>query len=102
MKPKEVVLRESRHKSFDDLPSTAYVRLNDLVPAVLPFSKATYFRKCKDGLFPKPTKLGERIAGNKVSEVREMTKAYDADKTEPEIRALVDHLHAQRLKRAAE
>lgn len=64
--------------SFDDLPDSALVRQAQLVRdskyparlAPLPFSPATFWRKVKDGTFPKPVKLGQRITAWKVGEVR--------------------------------
>lgn len=64
--------------SFDELPDSALVRQSQLVrdpkhptrPTPLPFSPATFWRKVKDGAFPKPVKLGERITAWKVGEVR--------------------------------
>jgi prophage regulatory protein len=37
-----------------------YVRMSQLTE-IVPMSKATIWRKLKDGTFPKPVKLGERI-----------------------------------------
>lgn len=64
--------------SFDELPDSALVRQAQLVrdpkhptrPAPLPFSPATFWRKVKDGTFPAPIKLGERITCWKVGAVR--------------------------------
>lgn len=43
-----------------------YIRINELATisgkgGLMPFSPATIWRKVKDGSFPKPVKLGERI-----------------------------------------
>ena len=43
-----------------------YIRINELATisgkgGLMPFSPATIWRKVKDGTFPKPIKLGERI-----------------------------------------
>lgn len=40
------------------------------VPAPVPFSSATLWRKVKAGEFPKPIKLGERITAWRVGDVR--------------------------------
>lgn len=63
---------------FDHLPDSAYVRLSQLVRspkkpetlAPLPFSAPTLWRKVKEGTFPKPVKLSERITGWNVGDVR--------------------------------
>jgi predicted DNA-binding transcriptional regulator AlpA len=46
--------------------NTAYIRMGGLATTkgksgLMPFSPATIWRKVKDGSFPKPVKLGERI-----------------------------------------
>jgi predicted DNA-binding transcriptional regulator AlpA len=102
MKPKERPRRETQHKSFDDLADNSYVRLAQLIPDVLPFSAATYWRKCQLGLYPTPIKLSSRITAALVSEVRAMNAAYAAGMTEPEIMALVKRMLARRLELATE
>ncbi|MBP8140577.1 MAG: AlpA family phage regulatory protein [Acidovorax sp.] len=71
---------------FDELPDSALVRQSQLVrdpkhptrPTPLPFSPATFWRKVKDGAFPKPVKLGERITAWKVGDVRAWMAAQAA------------------------
>lgn len=63
---------------FDDLPATGYVRQAQLIPAPLPFSSATLWRKCKAGEFPKPVKLSERVTAWKVEDVRRWLDAQAA------------------------
>ena len=68
----------SAAQAFESLPDSAYIRERDLVahprrPGVvglLPFSASTLWRKVSAGDFPKPTKLGVRIAAWKVADVR--------------------------------
>ena len=63
---------------FDALPDSAYIRDSQLVqspkrpgvPAPLPFSAPTLWRKVKAGTFPKPVKLSERVTGFQVGAVR--------------------------------
>jgi prophage regulatory protein len=72
--------------SFDDLPDSAWVRQAQLVrdpkhptrPVPLPFSPATFWRWVKDGSFPKPVKLGERITCWRVGDVRAWLAAQAA------------------------
>ena len=64
--------------SFDSLPATGYVRQAQLIPAPLPFSSATLWRKCKAGEFPKPVKLSERVTAWKVEDVRRWLDAQAA------------------------
>ena len=70
---------------FDELPDSALVRQSQLVrdpkhptrPTPLPFSHATFWRKVKDGTFPKPLKLGERITAWRVGDVRAWINACE-------------------------
>lgn len=63
---------------FDALPDSAFVRAAQLVqsperpgvPALLPFSGPTLWRKVKAGTFPKPVKLSDRVTGFQVGAVR--------------------------------
>jgi prophage regulatory protein len=64
--------------TFDALPDSAFIRESQLVlspkrpdiPAPLPFSAPTLWRKVAAGTFPKPIKLSDRVTCWKVSEVR--------------------------------
>lgn len=71
--------RDSYARStFDQLPDSAFIREAQLVqspkrpdiPAPLPFSAPTLWRKVKAGTFPRPIKLSERITAWRVGEVR--------------------------------
>lgn len=71
---------------FDLLPDTAFVRQSQLIrdpkhptrPTPLPFSSATFWRWIRDGKFPKPIKLGQRVTVWKVGDVRAWLKARAA------------------------
>lgn len=64
--------------SFDQLPDSAFIREAQLVrsakrpevPAPLPFSAPTLWRKVAAGTFPKPHKLSERVTAWRVADVR--------------------------------
>lgn len=67
------------HQSvFDALPDSAYIRESQLVqspkrpehPVPLPFSAPTLWRKVRNGTFPKPIKLSERVTAWNVGAVR--------------------------------
>jgi prophage regulatory protein len=67
------------HQSFfDALADTAFIRESQLVqspkrpnaPAPLPFSAPTLWRKTKNGTFPQPVRLSERVTAWKVGDVR--------------------------------
>lgn len=53
------------------LPDTGYVRQSQLVPSIVPFSAATLWRKVKNGTFPKPVKLSERVTAWPVEAIRQ-------------------------------
>lgn len=77
--PEKATTRHAPIPSFDELPDSAWIRQAQLVrdpkhptrPAPLPFSPATFWRRVREGKFPKPTKLGgARITAWKVGDVR--------------------------------
>ena len=71
-------LKPASIPSFDTLPDSAFIREAQLVqspqypdrPAPLPFSAPTLWRKVKNGTFPKPVKLSERVTAWKVGDIR--------------------------------
>lgn len=56
--------------AFEQLPDSAYIRLRQLVGAVLPFSSATLWRKVRSQQFPAPTKISAAITAWQVGQVR--------------------------------
>lgn len=59
-------------------------------------SRSTIYLRIKQGLFPKPIRLGERAAGWPAFEVAALNSARIAGRTDEEIRALVLKLEAAR------
>lgn len=63
---------------FDTLPDSAFIRESQLVqspkrpgiPAPLPFSAPTLWRKVKAGTFPQPVKLSQRVTAWNIGAVR--------------------------------
>ncbi len=56
------------------LPETGFIRL----PAVLkvfPVSKSTWWAGIKDGRFPKPVKLGQKITAWRVQDIRALIES---------------------------
>lgn len=53
------------------LPTTGYIRQSQLIPHIFPFSAATLWRKVKNGSFPTPVKLSERITAWKVEDIKD-------------------------------
>lgn len=64
--------------TFGELPATGYVRQSQLIPAIVPFSSATLWRKVKDGTFPAPVKLSERVTAWPVESIRAWMQARAA------------------------
>lgn len=62
--------RKRNQESSADLPTTGYVREAQLIPEIIPVSSATLWRWSKNGRFPKPTRLGPRVTGWRVEDVR--------------------------------
>ena len=70
---------------FDDLADSALLRESQLVhspkrphaTAPLPFSAATLWRKVRDGSFPKPVRLSERVTAWRVGDVRAWLNACE-------------------------
>ncbi len=68
--------------TFDNLPDTAFIREAQLVRSprrpgatpVLPISAPTLWRRVRDGSFPKPVKLSERVTAWRVGDVRAWLK----------------------------
>lgn len=60
-------------------------------------SHASIYTAIKAGLFTKPVPIGQRSVGWPSDEVQEINRARIAGKTDAEIKALVDKLHADRL-----
>lgn len=54
-----------------------YLRQAQLIPRILPFSAATLWRKVKNGTFPKPVKLSDRITAWRVSDVQDWMESRE-------------------------
>jgi prophage regulatory protein len=61
--------------NFDSLPDSGFLRLHQLIPAVVPWSRATHWRYCKDKKFPQPVKLSSRVTAWRVGDVRAWMKS---------------------------
>lgn len=76
--------------SFDALPDSALIRQSDLLQnskspsAPVPFSHSTLWRKVKDGSFPAPVKLSERVTAWQVGAVRSWLESIGEAKTLPQ------------------
>lgn len=65
-------------------------------------SRSTIYLRIKEGLWPKPVKLGPRSVGWPTSEVIAINAARIAGKSDDEIRALIIKLEAARKTSASE
>lgn len=63
-------------------------------------SHASIYNAIRAGLFTKPVQIGERAVGWPSEEVQAINAARIAGRSESEIRALVDRLHAKRAELA--
>lgn len=61
------------------LPEVGFIRQAQLVPAIVPFSAATLWRKVKDGTFPAPVKLSPRVTAWEASKIRAWIEARAAE-----------------------
>ena len=70
------------------LPETGLVRLKQFlgdpkaeppIPPIIPVSKSTWWAGVKDGRFPKPIKLSERITVWRVEDIRELITNTEDD-----------------------
>ena len=68
----------STARKFDELPAIGFVRQSQLIPAIVPFSSATLWRKVKAGTFPAPVKLSARVTAWRVEDVREWMRSRTA------------------------
>lgn len=64
------------------LPATGFIRIASLVQFI-PFSQASIWRKVREGRFPKPIKLSERVTAWRVEEVRAWIDAQGAGEGTP-------------------
>lgn len=65
------------------LPEVGFIRQAQLIPAIVPFSNATLWRKVKDGTFPAPVKLSPRVTAWEVGKVREWIAERAAEARQP-------------------
>ncbi len=54
---------------FYTLPQTGFIRLPQVL-AIYPVSKSTLYLRIKEGRFPAPVKLSERVAAWRIEDVR--------------------------------
>ena len=56
---------------FDELPDSAFIRLNELIATkITPFSRSSLWRKIRDAEFPPPDKISDQITAFRVGTIR--------------------------------
>lgn len=68
----------TRNTAPGDLPATGFIRQSQIIPAIVPFSSATLWRKVKAGTFPAPVKLSERVTAWPVESIRQWMQTRTA------------------------
>jgi len=56
--------------TYGALPATGYVRLSDL-RTIIPLSDSTIWRRVRQGTFPAPVKLSERVTAWRAESIRQ-------------------------------
>lgn len=62
--------------TYGALPVTGYVRLSDL-RTIIPLSDSTIWRRVRQGTFPAPVKLSERVTAWRAESIRQWLDAQD-------------------------
>ena len=50
------------------------LRVRQIVPGILPMSRSTFLEKVRQGVFPRPVKIGERITAWRESEIMKIVR----------------------------
>ena len=56
-------------QTIANLPAVGYVRLPQILK-IFPISKSAWWEGCRNGVFPKPVKLGPRTSAWRVEDIR--------------------------------
>jgi prophage regulatory protein len=56
------------------LPETGFLRIDEVLK-FYPVAKSTLWQAVKDGKFPKPVKLSERVTAWRAEDIRELIKS---------------------------
>lgn len=67
-----------------NLPEVGFIRQAQLIPAIVPFSNATLWRKVKDGSFPAPVKLSPRVTAWEAGKIRKWIAERAAEAPQPQ------------------
>lgn len=61
----------------DSLPSPGYLRQSQIIPSIVPICHSTLWRWVKDGKFPKPVKLSDRVTAWRSADLRDWLAQHD-------------------------
>ena len=81
--------------ALNNIPQSGFLRVSQLIAdpkrpdktPILPFSRSTLYAKIKEGTFPAPVKLGERMSAFTAQSVRDWIAAQEASATRQQIAA---------------
>jgi predicted DNA-binding transcriptional regulator AlpA len=65
----------SNNINIISLPQTGFVRL-PVILKIFPIGKSTWWQGVKDGKYPKPVKLSDRITAWKVEDIKSLIDQY--------------------------
>jgi len=71
-------MMSKNYNVFGVMPSSGYIREKVLLQ-IIPFSKATLWRKVKSGQFPKQIKLSVRVSGWRTEDVKAWMEARNTE-----------------------
>ena len=68
-------MKQKLFLTFDELPKSSFVRLNQLIALrIIPFSAATAWRRVREGTFPQPVRVSPQVTAWRVGEIRQWLK----------------------------
>jgi prophage regulatory protein len=71
MKLENATQAQTKSLSLNDLADDAYIRIGQIVPNLVPISRATLWRYVRAKKFPAPRKLGANVTAWRVIEVKQ-------------------------------
>lgn len=71
-------LNETGYLRLTQIIGKAATDVSPAIPALIPVSKSTWLAGVRNGRYPKPVKLGERITAWRVEDVRALIKRVAA------------------------
>lgn len=60
-----------------NIPETGFLRLPEIL-RIIPVSRSTWWAGVKDGRFPKPVKLSQKITAWRVEDIRALIQSHGA------------------------